>query len=124
MLSLRNDIGDYIIRHHMMLLMDTAEVDMKNNQTMCRGVSQLVKLISSSNRVDDPRAPVTYPKLVRLYYLVFQQKTSHGDKLLIDTIRRAVCLLFHRRILQKLRKTKRMINNFETPAEKKRSQIL
>ena len=52
---------------------------------MCRGVSQLVKLISSSNRVDDPRAaPVTYPKLVRLDYLVFQQKTSHPDKLLMD----------------------------------------
>lgn len=51
---------------------------------MCRGVSQLVKLISSSNRVDDPMAPVPYPKLVRLDYLVFQQKNSHPDKLLMD----------------------------------------
>lgn len=37
MLSLRNDIGDYIIRHHMMPLMDTAEVDM-NNIKPCVGV--------------------------------------------------------------------------------------
>lgn len=37
MLSLRNEIGDYIIRHHMMLLMDTAEVDM-NNIKPCVGV--------------------------------------------------------------------------------------
>ena len=37
MLSLRNEIGDYKIRHHMMLLMDTPEVDM-NNIKPCVGV--------------------------------------------------------------------------------------